>query len=157
MRGSLSYRCRIDSYRLVSYRIVSGRVGSCRVVSCTPFPERHHPIQPPLPPPPRARSHVPLLAALSYLHSKHIAHCDLSLENVLIIPSSKRIKIIDFGLAVATDGMGNSEDLLRRPGCGKPAYLAPEVRHWRRLRLRRCPALLCSALLCSALLCSALC
>ncbi len=64
---------------------------------------------------------------MEYIHSKHIAHCDLSLENVLVIPSTLTVCIIDFGLAVATDGMGHSEELFTRVGCGKANYLAPEV------------------------------
>lgn len=66
--------------------------------------------------------------ALTYLHSKHIAHCDMSLENVLVRQSTMDICIIDYGLAVATDGLGHSEELMRRPACGKMNYLAPEVR-----------------------------
>lgn len=73
---------------------------------------------------------LPCIAALAYLHSKHIAHCDLSLENVLITRSNGRIKVIDFGLAVPTDGMGHSAELMARPpGAGKDNYLAPEVQY----------------------------
>ncbi len=87
------------------------------------FTNHHVPVDPASssPPPPS------LSPALRYLHSKHIAHCDLSLENVLVRQSTLEICVIDFGLAVATDGLGHSEELMRRPACGKMQYLAPEV------------------------------
>ena len=66
-------------------------------------------------------------AALTYLHSKHIAHCDLSLENVLVRPSTLQLCVIDFGLCVPTNGCGHSEDLMQRSAQGKLRYLAPEV------------------------------
>ena len=69
-----------------------------------------------------------VVAAMTYMHSKHIAHCDLSLENVLITASNMNVRIIDFGLGAATDGLGHSAELFTRTGCGKPNYLAPEVR-----------------------------
>jgi serine/threonine protein kinase len=74
--------------------------------------------------------------ALTYLHSKHIAHCDLSLENVVIRPSDLRLCILDFGLCVATNGAGHSEELLLRPPHGKAKYQAPEVRLSQRERSR---------------------
>ena len=84
----------------------------------------------PPPPPPLCT------AALTYLHSKHIAHCDLSLENVVIRPSDLRLCILDFGLCVATNGAGHSEELLLRPPHGKAKYQAPEVRLGQRERSR---------------------
>jgi serine/threonine protein kinase len=67
-------------------------------------------------------------AVVQHLHSRGIAHCDLSLENILVIPSTLEIRVIDFGLAVPTDCHGHSAELFARPPlCGKPYYLAPEV------------------------------
>jgi hypothetical protein len=71
---------------------------------------------------------TPPPAALAYVHSKHIAHCDMSLENVIIRRSDLRLCIIDFGLCVPTDGRGHSAEFATRPPCGKYPYMAPEVR-----------------------------
>ena len=67
-----------------------------------------------------------LLEALSYVHSKQIAHRDVKLENILILTSSVRpevLKLCDFGLAHRCS---------RLEGCmtfiGSADYLAPEVR-----------------------------
>jgi serine/threonine protein kinase len=70
----------------------------------------------------------PPASAMTYMHSKHVAHCDLSLENVLVTASNFNVTIIDFGLGATTDGLGHSMELFgRRGGCGKANYLAPEV------------------------------
>ncbi|OWY95607.1 Serine/threonine protein kinase [Phytophthora megakarya] len=56
--------------------------------------------------------------AVASLHSRHIAHRDLSLENVLL--SRGVCKIADFGLATRTDQL-----CVER--VGKAYYMAPEV------------------------------
>ena len=64
------------------------------------------------------------------LHSKGIAHRDLSLENILISRRSGIIKIIDLGmcLKVPFDTNSNSYMLVHRQGtCGKINYMAPEI------------------------------
>ncbi|MCQ2817501.1 MAG: serine/threonine-protein kinase [archaeon] len=61
-----------------------------------------------------------LIRGLEYIHSKNIAHRDLKPEN-LLLTSSHKLKIIDFGLSNYFTG-----DLLATP-CGSPCYASPEM------------------------------
>eukprot|EP00930_Biecheleria_cincta_P000849 TRINITY_DN102045_c0_g1_i1.p1 TRINITY_DN102045_c0_g1~~TRINITY_DN102045_c0_g1_i1.p1 ORF type:complete len:400 (-),score=47.09 TRINITY_DN102045_c0_g1_i1:110-1309(-) len=64
-----------------------------------------------------------IFAAIRYLHSLTIAHCDISLENLLLVHHEGeplQVKVIDFGMAV----VGTNEIVGSR---GKPAYQAPEM------------------------------
>ena len=56
-----------------------------------------------------------------YLHSRNICHRDIKLENIIIDPETKLIKLIDFGFAVFSTK--NNLKLY----CGTPSYMAPEL------------------------------
>lgn len=59
---------------------------------------------------------------MDYIHTQKIIHRDLKPEN-LLLTSTKRIKIADFGLAVE---FNTDEDLIFGTA-GSPDYIAPEI------------------------------
>ena len=70
-----------------------------------------------------------IIAAIEYMHSRRVVHCDLKAENILLNSASQNvqthfeIKLIDFGCAQQFDG----EKMYRR-NFGTLAYQAPEVK-----------------------------
>jgi Protein kinase domain len=68
-----------------------------------------------------------LLQGVKYIHSKHIAHRDISLENAMLSssPLPNTVKIIDFGLALMLDVLNSTRITGNR--VGKERYMAPEV------------------------------
>eukprot|EP00727_Mastigamoeba_balamuthi_P004415 m51a1_g13972 putative calcium calmodulin-dependent protein kinase type 1 (378) ;mRNA; f:990234-991990 len=65
-----------------------------------------------------------VLEAVKYLHSRHIVHRDLKLENIVYESSApgSPVKLTDFGFAKMMDAKG----VLDTP-CGSPLYVAPEI------------------------------
>ncbi len=63
---------------------------------------------------------------LALMQSKRIAHCDLSLENVMLTTTGQ-VKVIDFALCVSAMPDGLSPELVARAAAGKAAYVSPEV------------------------------
>ena len=67
----------------------------------------------------------PIIDAINYCHSLNIIHRDIKPENLLFSckdPSSRTIKVSDFGLARFI-----SNETLATTTCGTPGYVAPEI------------------------------
>lgn len=56
------------------------------------------------------------------MHSEHIIHRDLKLDNILIDNNTKKVKVIDFGYSIRCKP--NEKHTI---SCGTPSYMAPEL------------------------------
>ncbi|CAE7822852.1 mrkB [Symbiodinium sp. CCMP2456] len=67
---------------------------------------------------------VQLFSAMRFLHDHYIAHCDISMENILVTKNSTdghlEVKVIDFSMAVLGEKLTSGHR-------GKPSYMAPEM------------------------------
>ena len=73
-----------------------------------------------------------LVQALSYIHSKDLIHGDLKLENLIVNPTAKTMKVVDFGSAVYTTSEDKIKPLSVSFSSGTTAYLSPEMLEGRR-------------------------
>jgi len=64
-----------------------------------------------------------LVKTVVYLHKNNILHRDLKLENILLLPDRKNIKLIDFGLCE----IGKSCRSTFEHACGSPDYVSPQI------------------------------
>lgn len=67
------------------------------------------------------RIYKQMMSALSYCHSKCVAHRDIKLENIML-DSKGNVKIIDFGFSTCIPN-----DKKIKIFCGTPSYMAPEI------------------------------
>jgi calcium-dependent protein kinase len=59
--------------------------------------------------------------ALEHCHSQNIFHRDIKPENIML-DNNGNIKLIDFGLSIASEKINNKKEVV-----GTPYYIAPEV------------------------------
>jgi len=71
-----------------------------------------------------------IAAALEYIHSEKIIHCDIKPANIIITPNGD-IKLIDFGVATHTNGREYAIEFDSRSQVGgwTPNYAAPEQKN----------------------------
>ena len=62
-----------------------------------------------------------IIDGLSYIHSKHVGHRDIKLDNILL-DGKGSVKIGDFGVSKQCQ-----PGVKMREQCGTPAYIAPEI------------------------------
>lgn len=63
-----------------------------------------------------------LSSTIEYLHSIHICHRDIKLDNIMVNTDTFDIKLIDFGFSTKFSDRGNLKGKI-----GTPYYVAPEV------------------------------
>ena len=69
-----------------------------------------------------------VVRSIQYIHSKGIAHRDMSLENIMYHPQSKTITLVDFGVCTLVRRNESTGRNTRQAvsDFGKEHYLAPE-------------------------------
>ncbi len=77
----------------------------------------------PLPPQEVARLGMQIAAGLSAAHARHMVHRDIKPANVLIEAETDRVKLTDFGLAIASDDVKLTQTGIVT---GTPLYMSPE-------------------------------
>lgn len=63
-----------------------------------------------------------IIKGLEYIHSKNIVHCDIKLENIILVKN--KAKIIDFGLSEKLIENTKSVNLV-----GTSGYMSPEIKY----------------------------
>ncbi len=76
----------------------------------------------------RLRLFIPVCMAIQHAHQKGIIHCDIKPSNVLVTLHDGLAvpKVIDFGIAKATEGGNLDISAPASPFIGTPAYMSPE-------------------------------
>jgi serine/threonine protein kinase len=65
-----------------------------------------------------------------YMHEHNVLHRDLKLSNIMV-NEDKKLKIIDFGLAIQLSELTEEESTM----CGTPNYIPPETLQRKRFGL----------------------
>ncbi|RYD41385.1 MAG: serine/threonine protein kinase, partial [Verrucomicrobiaceae bacterium] len=77
----------------------------------------------------RLRLFIPVCMAIQHAHQKGVIHCDMKPSNVLVATHDGLPvpKVIDFGIAKATEGdHPDLSSVTSSPAIGTPAYMSPE-------------------------------